>query len=631
MPMLILLRALVFVVLALFASACRETGDVQVTSIKFEGVNAISADDLKGIIATRESGFLPWSRKHFLDRPEFDRDVQRIVAYYADRGFPKAQVVDVDVRLNDAKDKVDLTVRIDEGQPIVVETVAFEGLDALPAEHLSELRARAPIQPGKPRDQRLVLATHDMVVNEMRDHGFPYGSVRMLEQPGSSASAVRLIAAATVGPEAVFGDVTIDGDVSVDENIIRRELLFNQGDVYQLSRITESQRRLYGLELFQFVNVAPRLPENQSPNIPIVVTVVEGKHRRLQFGAGYGSEERARGRINWRHVNFFGGARTGEVEARASSLEQGVRGSVTEPYLFQRGLSLRLSGSTWWANEPIYEYHSSGGRVVLSKDFSRAGAGAIRGVRNVLSGSLIQEYEDYLIAQDVLEDPTFRDELIALGLNPETGRGQGTVAAIELDFERNTAEQPLDPRQGYMVSGHMEKAGRVLRGTFAYTEFVGEVRGYVPFGSRFVLANRARSGTIAGPSAALIPFYKRYFVGGSTSVRGWGRYQVSPLTPAGNPIGGRTMLELSSEARFGIRGKLGGVLFVDGGNSWLDPWSVRFSQMRWAVGPGLRYDTPIGPMRVDLGFQVNPLDGLVIDGNEETRHWRVHFSIGQAF
>ena len=429
----------------------------------------------------------------------------------------------------------------------------------------------------------------------------------------------------------MFGAITIDGDVSVDEDVIRRELAFHEGELYQLSRLTESQRRLYGLELFQFVNVAPRLPEDRSPQVPIVVTVAEGKHRRLQLAAGYGSEERARGRINWRHVNFFGGARTGEVEARASSLEQGLRGTLTEPYFFQRGLSLRLSGSTWWANEPVYEYRSSGGRVIVTKDFSRAGIGSTRGVRNVLSASLIQEYEDYTIAEDVLADPTFRDELIALGLDPETGRGTGTVAALELDFERNTAAQPLDPREGYMVSGHVERAGQWLRGTFDYTEVMGEVRGYVPLGSRLVWANRLRSGTLAGPSSALIPFYKRYFVGGSSSVRGWGRYQVSPLTPSGNPIGGRTMMELSTEARFGIRGKLGGVLFVDGGNVWTDPWSVQLSDLRWAIGPGIRYDTPIGPMRLDVGIQLNPIDGLVIEGNEEKRKWRAHFSIGQAF
>ena len=112
------------------------------------------------------------------------------------------------------------------------------------------------------------------------------------------------------------------------------------------------------------------------------------------------------------------------------------------------------------------------------------------------------------------------------------------MTALEFDFERNTAAQPLDPRQGYVVHGHVEKAGQWLRGTFDYTELSGEVRGYVPIGSRFVWANRARAGTLAGPSAALIPFYKRYFVGGSTSVRGWGRYQVSPLTPAGSRSAG---------------------------------------------------------------------------------------------
>jgi outer membrane protein insertion porin family/translocation and assembly module TamA len=626
-----MLRAVIVIGLSLAVSACRETGDVQVGSIDFEGNTSISAQALKSIIATRESSIVPWSRKHFFDRPEFDRDVSRIEAYYADRGYPKAKVVGVDVQLNDEKDKADVTVRINEGAPVIVETVTFEGLEALPADHLELLRGRLPLVAGRPRDQALILASHDMVVGELRDHGFPYANVRMLERPGSSDSSVLLAAAAETGPRAVFGAITIDGDVSVTEDVIRRELAFTEGEPYELSRLTESQRRIYALELFQFVNVAPRLPEDQSTTIPIVVTVAEGKHRRLQVGAGYGSEEHARGRINWRHVNFGGGARVGEVEARASSLVQGVRASIREPYLFRRGVSFEVSGATWWADEPVYEYRSSGGRATLRKDFSTTGAGASRGAHNAVSATFIQEYEDYVVNPDVLADPTFRDELIALGLNPETGRGKGTVTAIEWDFERNTSQQPLNPRQGYLVSTHVEKAGRVLRGTFEYTEFMTELRGYLPLGSRVLIANRARAATLAGRSASLIPFYKRYFVGGSNSVRGWGRYQVSPLTPSGNPIGGRTLLELSTEARFGIRGKLGGVLFVDAGNTWIEPWSVELRDLRWAVGPGLRYDTPVGPLRVDAGWQLNPIPGLVIEGEKATRTWRVHFSIGHAF
>jgi outer membrane translocation and assembly module TamA len=91
------------------------------------------------------------------------------------------------------------------------------------------------------------------------------------------------------------------------------------------------------------------------------------------------------------------------------------------------------------------------------------------------------------------------------------------------------------------------------------------------------------------------------------------------------------MMEVSSEARFGIRGKLSGVLFIDGGNVWLNAWEARPKDLRWAAGPGLRYDTPIGPVRADVGIQLNPIDGLIINGAPEGRRWRIHFSIGQAF
>ena len=127
-----------------------------------------------------------------------------------------------------------------------------------------------------------------------------------------------------------------------------------------------------------------------------------------------------------------------------------------------------------------------------------------------------------------------------------------------------------------------------------------------------------------------MPFFKRVFLGGADSLRGWGRYEVSPLS-GGLPLGGFTMLVGSAELRGNLTGNLGAVAFLDVGNVWSTTWRVYLNDLRYDVGPGLRYDTPIGPVRVDFGYQLNPIPGLLVDGTPQTRRWRVHFSIGQAF
>ncbi len=91
------------------------------------------------------------------------------------------------------------------------------------------------------------------------------------------------------------------------------------------------------------------------------------------------------------------------------------------------------------------------------------------------------------------------------------------------------------------------------------------------------------------------------------------------------------MLSATSELRMRVRGQLGAVLFLDLGNVWADPWRLRVNDLRYDIGPGLRYNTPVGPIRVDLGYQLNPIPGLLVNGKPQTRRWRVHFSIGQAF
>ncbi len=128
-----------------------------------------------------------------------------------------------------------------------------------------------------------------------------------------------------------------------------------------------------------------------------------------------------------------------------------------------------------------------------------------------------------------------------------------------------------------------------------------------------------------------VPFFKRYFLGGASSLRGWGRYEVSPLNEGGFPIGGLASVEAMTELRFPIRGKLSGVVFLEGGNVWTDVADVALGDFKYDAGTGLRYMTPIGPVRFDFGSQITPIEGLIINGEQETRHWRVHFSVGQAF
>jgi outer membrane translocation and assembly module TamA len=181
------------------------------------------------------------------------------------------------------------------------------------------------------------------------------------------------------------------------------------------------------------------------------------------------------------------------------------------------------------------------------------------------------------------------------------------------------------------MSVALERAGGVLPGDFTYTELVGDMRVYRPLVGGVVLAARGRAGGISSGATAVVPFFKRYFLGGSTSLRGWGRYDVSPLTDSGLPIGGLSLVETSAELRLPVGESLSLVGFVDAGNAWVSPGDIDLGDLRVSIGPGVRYATPVGPVRLDFGYQLTPIEGLVVRGRPEQRQWRVHISIGQAF
>ena len=161
-------------------------------------MHAVDQDLLKQAIATRENSKVPivgwefpWAKKHGFDQTRFDVDLQRIKAFYADRGYPDANVTKVDVVPNAKKSAVDVTVTIDEGKPLNVAAVIFSGFDVIPEKHLTALQRDTPLKVGQPRDRQTVVAAHELALNELRDHGYPYAAVTTSEDDGPKTWKMR--------------------------------------------------------------------------------------------------------------------------------------------------------------------------------------------------------------------------------------------------------------------------------------------------------------------------------------------------------------------------------------------------------------------------------------------------------
>lgn len=610
------------------AQACAERPvKVRLSALAFDGNRAIPTSEIRDVLASRPSGRWPWSRPEPFDQQVFEQDLDRVRQLYQDRGYPDARVDEVHVDFNGARDAVHVRVVVDEGEPITIARTTFEGFDRLDPALLARLD-RSAVEGGRVRDRASVAAVRQRAAELLHDHGYAYGTVA-LEETESGPRQVALRFVATPGPATVFGPVTIVGTRSLDERVIRRQISIVPGQPYRESRVSISQRRLASLDILRFATINARPPEDGQPAaIPVRVIVAEDKPRRLEIGVGYGTEDRARASVEWSHLNFLGDARRASLTGQWSSIDRGARVSLAQPYFLRRGFSLEASGATWWTGEEIYTSRTYGGRVGIN--YRRGGRGRGTG-RPPDSFRLAYDYEflSYQVRPETLADLTHVGQLIALGLNPVTGAGKGTKTAVVGEYQHTATDTFADPHQGWALTLHGEIASPALGGTFRYREVLGEVRGYLPVG-RTVVAVKANAGSLLARTDADLPFSSRFFLGGASSLRGWSRYQVAPLSD-GVPIGGRTMAQVSLEWRVPVSGPVQIVGFGDSGNVWAGSLDATVGGFRSDLGLGVRYRTPVGLLRGDAAMQVNPIPGLLVDGEPEARHWRIHVSIGQSF
>jgi len=629
-----------------------------VRRLVFSGNHALDNYTLSSAIATTNSGWfarnplvrwLGMGEKRYLDELEFRRDVVRLLLLYRQSGYMTA-VVDTSV-LRTTRDAY-ITFRIHEGEPVRVARLELRGVEGI-TDTLA-LRRALPLQVGDPFNRFLLQASADTIVAGLRNNGYPYAEV--LRNFDSEAGALRaeVTLEAIPGPVMRVGEVAIHGLNKVDTATVRSMLSVRPGDGFRQEALYQSQRGLYAMGVFRSANVVlvDSLGTSDS-TVRVLVQVQEGPRHRLRFGGGYGSLDCLRAQTGWTANDFLGGARTLDLSAQlskiggrtppqtAKGLDQLCRPFFTDS-LWPDSLNYTLGATL---RQPLFISRAHTASVGLFAEkrsegqiYTRVAVGANLGVTiNARRQIPVTIGYGYSVGRTIAEGAVYCnvfklcDSTSQAFLKDRRSFGAITVTAV-----RDRVNNPLDPSEGSLATATFLYASRIVGSDASYefnrAEF--EIAKYYPIGRRTVFAWRVRSGTIlpqkitlAGQRVGYVPPEQRFYGGGPNSVRGYGRNGLGPqvyittdttqvdTTVAGGklfsnvtsaPTGGNSAFVLNAELRFpspvfAQRMRLG--LFVDVGQVWeRGDELVAIQGVRVTPGAGVRFTTPLGPVRVDVAY-----------------------------
>jgi outer membrane protein assembly factor BamA len=304
------------------------------------------------------------------------------------------------------------------------------------------------------------------------------------------------------------------------------------------------------------------------------------------------------------HRNFLGGARRFDASLRYSSLERAARISLQQPHWLARRQTLQIESTLGQETTPAYTAERLVAGVRLTRPIGDDWS--VRGGYE-MSWSRVGDADSEAVR--LLEDP----------------ESDVFLSGFRFGVRRSTVKDELDPQRGSRVDLSVAPWIPALGSDQGFVALLLDARAYRPI-ARTVLAGRFQLGSIepfGSTHADEVPMPERFYLGGSTTVRGFRYWGLGPRNADGKPVGGTSLIEGSLELRFPIRGALGGVAFVDAGDVDLQPHRFDVGGITYSVGAGIRYRTPLGPLRLDLARALNPPDG------SDTTF--IHFSIGQAF
>ncbi|TDI90584.1 MAG: outer membrane protein assembly factor BamA [Candidatus Dadabacteria bacterium] len=574
--------------------------NVRVSKVKIKGAKVVTKQQIERIIGTDFPSIKFWVKKPPFDEEVLKDDMIRIQRLYANNGYYDAKAT-YELKYNKDETRVEIKITIEEGEPIILTDIDLKIEGDLSDEIKKQITDAVPLKVDETFSPNGYQQTKGVISEILYNRGYPKSDIEGEALVNRREKWARAKFVVKPGLIYKFGVIKVEGNEKVASYIIEREADFKEGKIFSLSKINETQANIFQLGLFRSVVIDPVYnDEEQIADIAIVVK--ERKQGSVKIGGGFGTEDKLRGQVIWTQRNFFGGGRRLEVSGKFSFITQRVETSVIQPYIV--GKDSELSGTL---------------------NFQRDDVPSFKGRSFLTTAALTKDFWKYYSVFSSLNLQFSKIEDSATRTPEERSRENFFLTFINLGFERDATDNILNPTRGTVVSTGLESSFSALGSDVNYLKGTIELRGYKEYRD-VVFAKKFTIGVIQpfGSTQTLdIPIFKRFFAGGSTSMRGFPFQKLGPLDRNNDPLGGNSLLVGSFEVRYPIYGDFGGVAFLDYGNVYTDEWSFPLQDIKYAPGLGLRYDTIIGPVRFDVGYALNPEPGIT----------RIQFfiSIGQAF
>ncbi len=610
-----------------------EHAKVEVRSIRFLGNHHATDDELRGAMGTQEGGWLSFLTSSGTYREDaFDRDLLLITAYYYDHGYINVKLGRPEIELSADKEYLYITIPIDEGLPYSIGKIDFKGELLKPKADYFKLMT---VREGDVFNRTKLAADIQKLNDIYKDVGYAYVNIQPLTAIDTAKRIVDVTFDVQKGNIVYFGKINIRGNTKTRDKVIRRELRIFEGEMYNQSKIDRSKRLVQALGYFEKVELSTKAQEGNPDKIDVNLEVTERATGTFQIGAGFSSVENFIGQAQVAQNNLFGRGTTLQLQAQISSLRQLFSLRYLDPYFLDTKLTFAFSAYNSLLFYPSFNRTARGGDLTWG----------------YLFGDFVRLFATYKLEN--VQVKTNQAGVQIGGFAPTTQVTPGTISnlfrsgwtsAIRLSMNYDSRDDRMFPKRGMFHSLSVEWADPLIASEAVYTRVSGFARFYKPIWGPFIFRLNAEAGFVSSRSSQGVPIYERYFLGGINTIRGFQLFSLGPKVnvlqtqdPSSNlsqfNIGGNLQLILNSEIEFPIFAavQIKGVVFFDAGNAYntetakyctspqtaanipevFNPCTAypTFTNLRYSVGFGFRWFSPIGPLRFEWGIPLNRQPG----------------------